>query len=75
MKGTGPVRGRILGPPDVSRPGRGARRLGSQRQAEGLLTLGRRSGNGLMGSVAAIKNANVDDYTGPLRLGETRYTV
>jgi len=28
-----------------------------------------------MGSVAAIKNANVDDYTGPLRLGETRYTV
>jgi len=28
-----------------------------------------------MGAVAAIKNANVDDYTGPLRLGETQYTV
>lgn len=38
-----------------------------------VLRLGRRSGKDLIGAVAAIKNATVDDYSGLLRPGEQRF--
>jgi hypothetical protein len=38
-----------------------------------ILCLGRRSGKGLMAAVVAIYNAIVEDYSGMLRYGETRY--
>jgi len=38
-----------------------------------ILCLGRRSGKGLMAAVVALYNAIVEDYTGLLRPGETRY--
>ncbi len=40
-----------------------------------VLCLGRRSGKGLMGAVAAIFNAVAMDYAGTLRKGETRFIL
>lgn len=40
-----------------------------------VLCLGRRSGKGLMGAVAAIFNAVAMDYSGTLRKGETRFIL
>ena len=47
----------------------------SSAKRKALFCLGRRSGKGLMAAVAAIYNAAVEDYSGLLRPGETRFIV
>ena len=45
------------------------------QKRKGIWCLGRRSGKGLMSGAAAIHNAVIEDYTGCLRPGETRFIV
>lgn len=47
----------------------------ASHKRKGVLCLGRRSGKGVMADTAALKNAAVDDYSGFLRRGETRFIV